>query len=212
MSATVYTSLAVIIIAYLLGSIPSGYIMGKLRRGIDIRQMGSHNMGAMNVLRVVGPVEAFIVLVADAAKGIGVILIARALGLPEYVVIIAAAVVIIGHIFTVFLRFHGGKGGATGMAVLLFLMPWSMPFYGVITGMCFALTRNLTLAYGAAFLVFPFVAWLIYHSVPLIVFSLVIIAALAVQNLSTIITARRKGVRQAMKTRTTTVYTGKKKP
>jgi acyl phosphate:glycerol-3-phosphate acyltransferase len=211
-SATVYTSLVVIAIAYLLGSIPSGYIMGKLRRGIDIRQVGSHNMGAMNVLRVVGPGEALAVLAADAAKGIGAILIARALGLPEYVVIMAAAAVIIGHVFTVFLRFHGGKGGATGMAVLLFLMPWSMPFYGVVTGVCFAFTRNLTLSYGAAFLVFPFIAWLIYHSVPLIVFSLVIIAALAVQNLSTIITARRKGVRQAMMTRKTTVYTGQKKP
>jgi glycerol-3-phosphate acyltransferase PlsY len=212
MSATVYTSLAVIFGAYLLGSIPSGYIMGKLRRGIDIRQVGSHNMGAMNVLRAVGPVEALVVLAADVAKGIGAILIARALGLPEYIVIIAAAAVIIGHVFTVFLRFHGGKGGATGMGVLLFLMPWSIPFYGVITGVCFAIFRNLTLAYGVAFIVFPIVAWLGYHSLPLIVFSLVIIAAMAIQNLQTIITARRKGVRQAMMTRTTTVYTGKKKP
>lgn len=212
MSATVYTSLAVIILAYLMGSIPSGYIMGKVRRGIDIRQEGSHNMGAMNVLRTVGPVEALIVLAADAAKGIGAILIARALNLPEYVVLTAAAAVIVGHIFTVFLRFHGGKGGATGMAILLFLMPWSMPFYGVITGVCFTFSRNLTLSYGAAFIAFPFVAWLVYHSVPFIIFSLVIIAALVVQNLSTIIFARRKGLRQAMMTRTTTAYSGKKKP
>ncbi len=194
----VYRALAAIIIGYVLGSIPTAYNVGRLRKGIDIRKVGSHNMGTMNVLREVGIAEAFLVLAVDAGKGIAAILIARAMNLPEVVVLIAGAAAIAGHIFPVFLGFRGGIGGATGMGILLLLMPWSVPIYFVVTAVGFAFTRNLTFAYGVAFVIFPFVGWFVYHSVAFLVFSLAVILALLAHNIPTASEIMREGFRKTV--------------
>jgi glycerol-3-phosphate acyltransferase PlsY len=197
-SATVYLTLLAAAIGYLLGSIPTAYVMTRLRKGVDIRQVGSHNMGAMNVLRTVGPMEAIAVLFIDAAKGIAAVVIARALELPVYSVLVAAAAAVAGHDFTVFLRFHGGKGGATSLGILLFLLPWSAPYYFAVTGLLLLFLRNLTFAYGVAFVVFPVMAWLIYHSNYYGVFALVVVGALGLENLRTAKDLMHMGVREAM--------------
>ena len=110
-----------IIAAYLLGSIPSAYIAGRLKKGIDIRKVGSNNMGALNVYYEVGLVEAVLVLIVDMAKGIGAIILSRWLGLPVAWQLVAGFAAVAGHCFPVFLQFHGGKGGALSLAILLFL-------------------------------------------------------------------------------------------
>lgn len=161
-----------IISAYLLGSIPSAYLAGRLKKGIDIRQVGSKNMGALNVYYEVGLKEAIVVLLVDVGKGIGAILLARWLEVSLTGQLLAGLTAVIGHTFPVFLKFRGGKGGATTLAILLFVMPKAIPFFIVTALIALITTRNFTFCYGVAFIIFPFVAWQIYHSQPLIFFSI----------------------------------------
>ncbi len=164
-----------IICAYLIGSFPSAYVAGRLRRGIDIREVGSRNMGAMNVFYKVGFVEGILVLAVDIGKGAAAVALAHWLGVPMIAQLFAGAAVVIGHGFPVFLKFRGGRGGATLIGVLVFLMPWGIPIYAAIFGLGLLLTRYPTLSYSVAFLCFPFIAWLIYHSGALITYSICIL-------------------------------------
>lgn len=154
-------------IGYLLGSIPSAYLAGRLRKGIDIREVGSRNMGAMNVFYQVGPVEAILVTLVDLGKGIGAILLMRwLLDVPlspfNFLTGTTAVAAIAGHIFPVFLRFRGGKGAATAIGILIFLMPWAVPFLFVVFAIALLITRNPTFSYSLLLIVFPFVAGFIY--------------------------------------------------
>lgn len=160
-----------IICAYLIGSFPSAYIAGRVRKGIDIREVGSRNMGAMNVFYKVGFVEGILVLAVDIGKGAAAVALARWLGVPMIAELLAGAAAVIGHSFPVFLKFRGGRGGATCIGVLIFLIPWSIPVYLAIFGLSLLLTRYPTLSYSVALLCFPFIAWLIYHSGVLVAFS-----------------------------------------
>lgn len=161
--------------AYLIGSFPSAYIVARLRKGIDIRDVGSRNMGAMNVFYKVGFVEGLMVLTLDIGKGAAAVALARWLGVPMIAELFAGVTVLIGHNFPVFLRFRGGRGGATLIGVLAFLLPWGIPFYLAIFGLGLLLTRNATFSYSIAFLCFPFIAWLWYHSLALVAFSAAIL-------------------------------------
>lgn len=160
-----------IICAYLIGSFPSGYIAGRVRKGIDIREVGSRNVGAMNVFYKVGFVAGVLVLAADIGKGAAAVALAHWLGVPMIAVLFAGAVAVIGHGFPVFLKFRGGRGGATCIGILFFLMPWGIPAYVAIFGLALLFTHYPTLSYSVAFLCFPFIAWLVYHSWVLVVFS-----------------------------------------
>jgi len=164
-----------LICAYLIGSFPSAYIMARLRKGIDIRAVGSKNVGAMNVFYKVGFAEGILVLAMDIGKGAVAIALARWLGVPVITELFAGVAVVIGHSFPVWLKFRGGRGGATVIGILIFLMPWGIPFYAGIFGLTLLVTRFPTFSYSVAFLCFPFVAWLVYQSGALVVFSLCIV-------------------------------------
>jgi glycerol-3-phosphate acyltransferase PlsY len=158
-----------VLIGYLLGSIPSAYLVGRLRKGIDIREVGSRNMGAMNVFYQVGSIEAVLVTLVDLGKGVGAILLVRWLsGSPlvspfDLLTGIAGTAAVIGHIFPVFLKFRGGKGAATAIGILIFLMPWAVPFLFAVFAIALLLTRNPTFSYSLLLIVFPFVAGFIYR-------------------------------------------------
>jgi len=164
-----------LICAYLIGSFPSAYIAGRFRRGIDIREVGSRNVGAMNVFYKVGFVTGLLVLAVDIGKGAAAVALARWLGVPMIAELFAGVAAVVGHGFPVWLKFRGGRGGATCIGILVFLMPWGIPIYLAIFGIGLLLTRYPTLSYSIAFLCFPFVAWLIYHSGALVAFSVVIL-------------------------------------
>jgi len=109
----------VILICYLLGSIPFGYIVGKLFKKIDIREYGSGNIGATNAFRILGPVLASLVLIGDIGKGIFSIYLVRFLNIDNlFILTIAGLAVICGHDWSVFLKFKGGKGVATTFGVI----------------------------------------------------------------------------------------------
>jgi len=160
-----------IIAAYIIGSFPTGYIVGRLRLGVDIRQIGSRSMGAMNVFYKVGFAWGLLVLAVDIGKGAAAVALARWLGVPMAAQLFAGAAAVLGHGFTIFLKFRGGRGGATCIGILAYLLPWGIPFYIAVFGLNLLLTRYPTLSYSIAFPTFPFTAWLKYHSPELIAFS-----------------------------------------
>ena len=137
---------AVIVIAYLLGSIPFGYLIVRAKQGADVRETGSGGTGATNVSRRAGKAAGVVTLLLDALKGAAAVAIAKGIsglavfafgsstGLPvenaDWWVAAAAIAVIVGHIFPVWLRFRGGKGVATGVGVFLMLTPIAVAFAG----------------------------------------------------------------------------------
>jgi glycerol-3-phosphate acyltransferase PlsY len=113
----------VYVFAYLMGSIPTAYWYAKYFHGIDIRQHGSGNVGATNSLRVLGKKAGIIVLIFDLLKGLLPVLIARSLGFSEEQTFLIGIVCILGHIWSVFANFKGGKGIATSLGVILAVSP-----------------------------------------------------------------------------------------
>ena len=111
-----------ILLAYLLGSIPTGLLLGKAF-GVDIRTTGSGNIGATNVYRTMGKKLGILTLVGDCLKGLIPVLLARYYGLPDMWVDILGLAAFLGHVYTIFLGFKGGKGVATALGVFLGVAP-----------------------------------------------------------------------------------------
>jgi len=150
-------------------------------------------MGAMNVFYQVGFAEGLLVLAADIGKGAAAVAFARWLGVPLVVELFAGVVVVLGHSFPMWLKFRGGRGGATCIGVLIFLMPWGIPFYLAIFGVMLLFTRFPTLSYSVAFICFPFIAWLIYHSGALVAFSVGILLLPGIKYIPRIKEMQAKG-------------------
>jgi glycerol-3-phosphate acyltransferase PlsY len=117
-----------IAVSYVMGSVPTGYLLVKYLKSIDIRTVGSGNIGATNVKRVLGMKWFFITLCLDALKGFLPVIIFGALFGAKYpgIPILAAAAAVLGHTFTIFLNFKGGKGVATALGVFIALAPMSV--------------------------------------------------------------------------------------
>ena len=125
--------LVLIVFAYLLGSLPGGYIVGKIKN-VDIVEHGSGSAGATNVLRVMGKMEAVLTLIFDGAKGFIIIYLAEALNLSPLIVILSGILVIVGHNWPVFFRFKGGRGIATSLGIL-FGLSWEVILVVLIIGL-----------------------------------------------------------------------------
>jgi glycerol-3-phosphate acyltransferase PlsY len=108
--------------AYVAGSIPFGMVFARMK-GVDLRAVGSGNIGATNVARAMGKGWAITVLICDAAKGFVPVMVGRRMGLPPGPIAAAGLAAIVGHMFTIFLRGRGGKGVATSLGVALALSP-----------------------------------------------------------------------------------------
>ncbi len=153
--------LLVVIIAYVLGSIPFGYLIVRKKLGDDIRQSGSGGTGATNVSRRAGKTAGVITLVLDALKGSLAVLIANGLS-PNvgWIIATAAIAAIVGHMFPVWLGFRGGKGVATGVGVFLILAPISVLCAAVIFVAIVLLTRYVSLGSILAAATIPLFVWL----------------------------------------------------
>jgi glycerol-3-phosphate acyltransferase PlsY len=158
------------LVAYLLGSIPTGFLVGKAK-GIDIRTIGSGNIGATNVFRYFGTVAGLAVLFVDALKGLlAVALVPRMVRVVfgvtgdstsrEWLEIIAGLAAILGHNFTCWLRFKGGKGIATSAGVLVALVPYALLIILGLWILVLGLTRFVSLASICASAALPFATWL----------------------------------------------------
>jgi acyl phosphate:glycerol-3-phosphate acyltransferase len=152
--------------SYVLGSIPTGYWVGRLR-GVDIRTQGSGNLGATNVLRVLGLPAGILVLGVDVAKGLlAVALLPHLTPFPglDYVRVGCGLAAVLGHSYTLFLHFKGGKGVATTYGVMLALAPVSTVLvFLVFTGVV-ALSKYVSLGSLVSAVLFPLLIWLLGES------------------------------------------------
>ena len=117
--------LLLIIVSYLLGSVPFGLLFSKILSDVDVRKTGSGNIGATNVLRAAGKKAAVLTLLADVLKGLLPVLMAKLLFQNDAVTAFTGAAAVLGHIFPVYLKFQGGKGVATSFGVVLAVAPWT---------------------------------------------------------------------------------------
>jgi len=148
-----------LMLGYLLGSLPSGFLAGKWCKGIDLRTIGSGSTGATNVLRNVGKGPALVVFLVDVAKGAAAVLIASALTqnnpLNDWIQVLAGLTALAGHIWPVWLGFKGGKAVATGLGLFLGLAwPVGLACFGMFMAV-FSLSRIVSLASVVAALSLP---------------------------------------------------------
>ncbi len=133
-------------LAYLIGSVPTGYWLGKLWKGVDVREFGSGNLGATNVFRVLGAGPGLLTLLIDMAKGWVSVFLAQRFFLGELpITIVSGAAAILGHTMSVFVHFHGGKGVATSAGVFLALLPMPSTVALAVFAMVFGATRYVSL-------------------------------------------------------------------
>ena len=158
-----------LIIAFFMGSIPFSYLIAKKVKGIDLRQHGSGNLGATNVFRNLGPWWGALCLFLDMAKGAGAVLLMTALVntwppdmstpfhiTPDLFRIFAGTLASLGHTFSPFVNFHGGKGVATTGGAFAVLEPWAIIVTTVVLAAVFLTTRIVSVASIAAASVLPF--------------------------------------------------------
>ena len=142
---------AVGIASYLLGSVPFSIILGRLWKGIDVREHGSRNAGVTNVYRVAGILPATAVLILDAAKGAAAVLLVTRISLdpvpisPIDLRLLAGILVIAGHVFPIFANFRGGKGIATGLGALVCIIPLEVALALILFVLIVATTRYVSL-------------------------------------------------------------------
>jgi acyl phosphate:glycerol-3-phosphate acyltransferase len=164
----------VVLVAYLLGSVPVGFLVAKAR-GVDIRTVGSGNIGATNVFRFLGKPAGIFVLLADGAKGwLAVSVVARLVAgwfypaagstAADWFALCAGIAAILGHNYTCWLYFKGGKGIATSAGVLLALVPLPLLIILTVWIVVFAFTRYVSLASICASFSLPFAAWAVGES------------------------------------------------
>ena len=167
----IYTmdKILLVVAAYLLGSIPFGYLIVRGKSGADIRETGSGGTGATNVSRRAGKAAGVLTLLLDAAKGCVAVLIARAVVGNDWVIAAAAIAALVGHIFPVWLGFRGGKGVATGVGIFLVLAPIALLCAGVVFVAIVVFTRFVSLGSLTAAVLIPVLIWLQSDSQPLLV-------------------------------------------
>lgn len=147
-----------IIIGYLLGSIPFAYIIARLKKGVDIREVGGGNVGALNTYREIGPVYGLSVLAFDILKGAFAVWIAAWLGIDLEWICVAGFAAVVGHNWPVFIKFKGGMGAATVIGVLAALAPVPLLISTGIVIVLIGITRNVRLSLCALVLV-PVFYW-----------------------------------------------------
>ena len=144
-------SLVVLPLSYLLGSIPTAYLLGRLVRDADIRRLGTENVGALNAYRELGRGIGAVVLVVDTAKGACAIVIGRLLGAPDVTLYAASLLATLGHNFSPFAGFRGGKGGATVLGISA-VMLWHLTAASAGAGLIvLVLTRHAVWSLTAVF-------------------------------------------------------------
>jgi len=174
-----------LIFSYFIGSIPTGYLAGKLLKGLDIREHGSGNVGATNVFRVVGKIPGFAVLLLDIFKGyLAVSLIASGEGALYRLLIGLTAIA--GHNWTLWLKFKGGKGVAVSAGVIIALAPKVFVFSLLVWVVLFLITRYVSVSSIGAALVMPVLAMVFGKDPAFIIFTVILAISICYTHRSNI--------------------------
>lgn len=162
--------LLLLVITYLVASIPFSLILGKIIKGMDIREYGSGNVGSTNAARVLGKKIGLITLILDVLKGyIPVIIALNNYGMKF--AIIVSLVAVIGHSYSIYLKFKGGKAVATSTGVMLALSPYSVVLLAIIFVIIVVVSSYVSLASISVALLLPFIVYLLNGSKDLIIFA-----------------------------------------
>lgn len=181
----------VLLLSYLLGSIPWGYSVGRWYGGIDLRRYGSGNIGATNAFRVLGPKAGFMVLAGDVLKGMLAVALARVVGGSEYVAVAAGLAAIAGHNWSLFLSFRGGRGVATAAGVILALVPLGVLVLFIVWCLVVLVTRYVSLGSITVAAIAPFVLGWAAHSWLMAGFGLIAGAVVIYRHWPNIMRLRR---------------------
>lgn len=160
--------------SYLLGSIPTGFIVTKYIKKIDIREYGSSSTGATNVFRALGFKWALLVALSDILKGVIPIIVGKALLTNQVMIVLLGVAAVIGHNWPVFINFKGGRGVATSAGVVIALLPLISLFVILVWLIVLRLSRYVSLASISAAFSFPFFVYLMESSRIYFVFSLIL--------------------------------------
>ncbi len=198
------TFIAVALLGYLVGSLPAGYIAGRIA-GIDIRKVGSGNIGATNVLRVLGKRFGYAVFLVDFLKGVGAVVLSifiaksgrQSESMWELCATLSGVCCVIGHVYPVWLRFRGGKGVATSIGVLFGLVPLAALIMSTVWILTFETTRYVSVASITAALALPITVgamfWLKYLNTPVLFYLSLCLAAVVVVRHRSNISRLRNG-------------------
>ena len=172
-----------ILIAYVLGSIPNALWVGKTFKNIDVREHGSKNTGSTNAARVLGPKLGIFTLILDILKGalptylgivLGANLLTRITGIDKLDIIVIGMAAILGHTFSLFLKFKGGKAVATTLGVFLVLVPYAILILLVVFFVIFGLTKYVSLASIVSAVALPITVYLTTRHIPLTILGIII--------------------------------------
>ena len=172
-----------ILIAYVLGSIPNALWVGKTFKNIDVREHGSKNTGSTNAARVLGAKLGIFTLILDILKGalptylgivLGANLLTRAAGIDKLDIIVIGMAAILGHTFSLFLKFKGGKAVATTLGVFLVLVPYAILILLVVFFVIFGLTKYVSLASIVSAVALPITVYLTTRHIPLTILGIII--------------------------------------
>lgn len=174
------------IVAYILGSIPNALWIGKVFKGIDVREHGSKNTGSTNAARVLGAKLGVLTLILDISKGAIPTLIATMLLDSSISVILVGICAILGHSFSIFMKFKGGKAVATTVGVFIVLVPGAILLAAVIFFLVFGITRYVSLSSMIGAISLPIWIILFYKNIPLTIFGIIIAILIIVRHKSNI--------------------------
>ena len=153
------TQWLLVLVGYIIGSLPTAYIFGKRLKGRDIRELGDGNMGARNAYHELGHKIGILIFFIDAAKGCLPILIARYFNAPQSIILATGVATIAGHNWSAFIGFRGGRGEATTIGILLVLVPQSLLIVAIPAIAVLLIKKNVILASAVLFITLLLVNW-----------------------------------------------------
>lgn len=165
-------TLLLVLISYAIGCFNTGYYYTRLVYKKDIRAVGTKVTGAMNVSRLAGRKGFIITFLGDAMKGVLVVILARSLILPKWVILLGILMVLLGHVFPLQLRFQGGKGMSTIFGALITYQPMFILILLLTCVVFYPFVRRFTITSLYAFLLFPLIIFLVDYSITEVLFSL----------------------------------------
>jgi glycerol-3-phosphate acyltransferase PlsY len=181
-----------VVLAYLVGSIPTAYLLSQLLRGVDIRRVGDGNIGALNTYRHISRWAGVLVALLDMAKGSTVALLAKHAGLPVRWVLVIGLVAVLGHDYMLFLGFRGGQGMATIAGVLLVVLPVpTLAGIGIALFLKYIVKLSFDMSGAIGMGAIPLLAWITEEPLVLVLYPIILLPTVGIRKLMYIYGASR---------------------
>lgn len=180
-------NLAIFFLSYIIGSIPFSFAIAKLFKGMDIRKLGTKNVGAMNIISVAGMFPGIIALLFDISKGALVVHLTNKITEDIGVSLTSGLFTVIGHNWPIFLKFKGGKGVATTIGILLLISPFSLLIlYLIAIPIIILIINDSYMSASIGFLILPLILWFLEKNIWFVIFGILIALIIVIRHLNEI--------------------------